>query len=91
MQLIDQVGPETDYLKPSPREQYISNVKKVTLEQRGPVRAVVKFEGTHKAVNGGREWLPFVVRLYFFADQEQVKMVHTIIYDGDMNKDFVRG
>lgn len=40
----------------------------VTLEQGGPVRAVVKIEGKH--AGEGRAWLPFVVRLYFYAGGE---------------------
>ncbi len=35
-------------------------------------------------------FLPFTVRLYFYAGSEQVKMVHTFIYNGDQNKDFIR-
>lgn len=35
------------------------------------------------------EWLPFTVRLYFFAGSEQVKMVHSFIYDGDQYHDFI--
>jgi hypothetical protein len=66
-------------------------VKKVTLEQSGPVRAVVKIEGVHKGVTSGREWLPFVVRLYFYAGESDVRMVHTIFFDGDQEKDFIRG
>jgi hypothetical protein len=72
-------------------EDFVSQVNQVTVEQSGPVRAVVKFEGRHKAVKGGREWLPFHVRLYFYAGQESVRMVHTIVFDGDEQKDFIRG
>ena len=91
LEAILQVGTETDYLNPSPRQAYLSLIKKVTIEQHGPVRAVVKFEGIQKAINGSREWLPFVVRLYFYAGLEPIKVVHTIMYDGDKDKDFVRG
>jgi hypothetical protein len=42
-------------------------------------------------VKSSREWLPFVVRLYFYAGQESVRMVHTVIYDGDESRDFIRG
>jgi hypothetical protein len=66
-------------------------VRKVTLEQPGPVRAAVKIEGVHKAESGTREWLPFVVRLYFYAGLEQVRLVHTIVFDGDDQKDFISG
>jgi hypothetical protein len=91
LECIDQNGPETDPLVLPTRDRYISEIKKVTVEQSGPVRAVVKFEGVHKQQNGSREWLPFVVRLYFYAGQEPIRLVHTIIYDGDMDKDFIRG
>ena len=37
-----------------------------------------------------REWLPFVVRLYFYGGSEQIKMVHSFVYDGDQKKDFIR-
>lgn len=66
-----------------------SSVKKVTLEQNGPMRTVVKIEGVHAALNGDREWLPFCVRLYFFAGIEKVKMVHTIVFDGNEQEDFI--
>lgn len=35
-------------------------------------------------------WLPFTVRLYFYAGSEQVKMVHTFTYDGEQSRDFIR-
>ncbi|HLL65325.1 MAG TPA: twin-arginine translocation signal domain-containing protein [Micromonosporaceae bacterium] len=72
-------------------EQFTSEVKKVTVEQRGPVRAVIKVEGMHRARHGSREWLPFTVRLYFYAGGESFRMVHTFIFDGQENKDFIRG
>jgi hypothetical protein len=71
--------------------EFVSNIKSSVLETSGPVRAVVKIEGVHKAVTGPREWLPFVVRLYFYAGQEQVRMIHSIVFDGDQEKDFIQG
>ena len=44
-----------------------------------------------KAAAGSREWLPFVVRLYFYAGSDNVRLVHTIVYNGDEQKDFIRG
>jgi hypothetical protein len=73
------------------RERYLSEVKRVTVEQQGPVRAVVKIEGTHRGTQSKREWLPFTVRLYFYSGQTSVRLVHTIVFDGDQDKDFVRG
>jgi len=69
--------------------EFTSSIKSATLEQSGPVRAVVKIEGVHQG--SAREWLPFTVRLYFYAGLEQVRLVHTIVFDGDDQKDFIRG
>jgi hypothetical protein len=72
-------------------EEFTSRIQRVTLEQSGPLRAVVKVEGRHRATGGGREWLPFVVRLYFQAGSAEVRLVHTFVFDGDDQKDFIKG
>ena len=66
-----------------------SLIKACNIERTNRVRTVVKVEGVH--TDGKREWLPFVVRLYFYQGSEQVKMVHTLLYDGDAEKDFISG
>ena len=71
-------------------EFFAGRIDDVSLEQNGPVRAVVRLAGKH-ASDAGRAWLPFVVRLYFYAGGDAVRMVHTIVYDGDEQKDFIRG
>ncbi len=71
-------------------EPFDGEISAVTLEQNGPVRAVVKIEGRH-ANNAGRTWLPFVVRLYFYAGAESVRVLHTVIFDGDEQTDFICG
>ena len=71
--------------------QFVSEITSATVEQTGPVRIVVKIEGKHKFLTGDREWLPFIVRLYFYAGSDSVRMVHTFIFDGDQEKDFIRG
>ncbi|HEY5328392.1 MAG TPA: twin-arginine translocation signal domain-containing protein [Acidobacteriaceae bacterium] len=88
---ILQHGPDGNADDARPREKFVSSVKKVTVEQSGPVRAVVKFEGVHKGVKSGREWLPFHVRLYFYTGEKSVRMVHTIFFDGDQETDFIHG
>jgi exo-rhamnogalacturonan lyase-like protein len=86
-----QSGPQTEAVDAPPRERFVSEVKSVTVEQSGPVRGVVKIEGMHKGETSGREWLPFTLRLYFYTGQTSVRVVHTITFDGDQEKDFVRG
>lgn len=88
---IVQKGPELNPWDSPEKQKFISKVQKVSIEQEGPVRAVVKLEGVHQAERMGEELLPFVVRLYFYADRTPVKMVHTLIYNGDQKKDFIRG
>ena len=72
-------------------EEFISRIKTVTLEQQGPIRAVVKIEGDHKSTSSDRAWLPFVVRLYFSAGEDSIRIVHTFIYDSDGQNDFIKG
>lgn len=88
---ILQDGPATDSADAPKRETFHSRIQHVTVEQSGPVRAVVRIEGVHQDGAAGREWLPFTVRLYFYAGDTSVKLVHTIIFDGDQEKDFIRG
>ena len=88
---ILQKGPANNPEDSPAREKFLSSVKKVTVEQSGPVRAVVKIEGMHRGTTSKREWLPFTVRLYFYSGQTDIRVVHTIVFDGDQEKDFVRG
>jgi hypothetical protein len=88
---ILQHGPSTDPELTVPRERFAGQVQHVTVEQSGPVRAVVKIEGVHLGAVSKREWLPFTIRLYFYAGQSSIRLVHSITFDGDQEKDFIRG
>jgi PcRGLX-like protein C-terminal alpha/alpha toroid domain/PcRGLX-like protein central beta sandwich domain/PcRGLX-like N-terminal RIFT barrel domain len=88
---ILQNGPSQEFGPQPSKEKFIGNIEKVTIEQNGPIRAVVKIEGKHVSKSGSRSWLPFIIRLYFYAGQQSIRMVHTIIYDGDQQKDFICG
>lgn len=68
---------------------FTGHIDAVTLEQSGPVRAIVKIEGRHASED--RDWLPFVLRFYFYSGSESVRVLHTIVFDGDENKDFISG
>jgi hypothetical protein len=76
-------------------ETYASQISKVTVEQSGPIRAVVRIEGTHATpaagANPARQWLPFTVRLYFTAGLSTARMVHSFVFDGNQSTDFIRG
>jgi hypothetical protein len=70
-------------------ENFESEISEVTVEQRGPVRAVVKLSGKHQSATRG--WLPFTLRLYCHAGGEAVRLMHSFVFDGDETKDFLRG
>jgi len=72
-------------------EDFSSQIDSAIVEQTGPVRVVVKITGKHKSLSSDRAFLPFVVRLYFYANVDSIRMVHTFIFDGDQEKDFVKG
>jgi hypothetical protein len=91
LECILQNAPDGDLLTLPAREAFSTNIKTVTVEQSGPVRAVVKLEGTHKSTKGAREWLPFTVRLYFYGGDTPIRLVTTTIFDGDQDKDFIKG
>jgi hypothetical protein len=59
----------------------------VTVEQKGPVRVVVKLEGVHEGAE--RTLLPFTLRLYAYAGSNHLRVMHSVVFDGDPAKDFV--
>ncbi|MFE7407559.1 Tat pathway signal sequence domain protein [Isoptericola sp. NPDC057559] len=84
-----QDSPDTDRGGALSFEAFSGTVREVTVEQSGPVRAVVKVEGVHR--KGRREWLPFVLRFALFAGSDGIRLVHTFFVDGDEDTDFVTG
>ncbi|MES2459222.1 MAG: hypothetical protein V4671_01475, partial [Armatimonadota bacterium] len=72
-------------------EHFVSQVDSAIVEQAGETRVVVKIGGRHRSESSDRLWLPFTVRLYFFAGIDTVRMVHSFVFDGDAEQDFIRG
>lgn len=68
---------------------YDGQLTSATLERAGRVRATVRLEGNHRSADG-RTWLPFTIRLYFYAGSEQIKLVHSFVYDGEQEEDFIQ-
>ncbi len=71
------------------RTEFTGRIDRVTVEQKGPLRAVVKLDGMHEGA--GRRWLPFSLRLYAYAGGDHLRIVHSFIFDGDPAKDFISG
>ncbi|GGF95290.1 exo-rhamnogalacturonan lyase family protein [Paenibacillus abyssi] len=72
-------------------ETFHSVILTAKVEQRGPLRTVIKMTGRHEIHGGGRQWLPFTLRLYFFAGQASIRVMHTFLYDGNPQQDFIKG
>lgn len=68
-------------------------VSSLVIEQRGRERCVVRAAGAHvlQETSGTANWLPFVVRLYFYRDSARVRVVHTVVVDADPAIDFPSG
>jgi hypothetical protein len=71
-------------------ETLIGQVQTVAVESAGPVSSVIKIEGSHHD-DSGNSFLPFVVRLYFSAGSDEIQVIHTFLFDGNEQKDFIRG
>ncbi|KAI1334518.1 hypothetical protein F5Y15DRAFT_429352 [Xylariaceae sp. FL0016] len=77
--------------------QFESKVNETTVDDDGPARTLITVRGTHQindtgsSTAGHADWLPFILRFYLYADSESIRVIHTLIYDGDTGKDFITG
>lgn len=91
-----QSEPYTETTRQVSFSDFQSEIRSVIVERKGNVSAVVKIEGVHVSSPSltGRDGvgllLPFVVRLYFYQGSREVKLVHSFVFDGDQNRDFIR-
>ncbi|MCD7806294.1 MAG: hypothetical protein LUH19_03025, partial [Lachnospiraceae bacterium] len=69
----------------------VGMISKVTVEDAGPLYWSFKLEGSHVLEPDAEHIIPFVVRLYFGLDSGQINITHTFLYDGDVNRDFLKG
>ena len=84
------VGGKASLVASTAEGQYQSVIKNVSVERAGNVRSVIKVDGVHQlAGKADREWLPFTVRLYFYAGSDRIRLVHSFIYNGDERRDMI--
>ncbi|KAL6709387.1 hypothetical protein ACN47E_001794 [Coniothyrium glycines] len=72
---------------------FSSSVTNVTVSEDNTARTLVTVQGVHTIEGEGAhaDWLPFTVRFYLYANSEAIRVIHTIVYDGDVKKDFLSG
>lgn len=72
------------------QKQYAGNITEVTVEESGSLQTIIKFTGNHR--NGsGEEKIPFIIRMKLNFNSEDIQFTHTFLYDGDENKDYLKG
>lgn len=72
-------------------ESYRGVVLEAEFEEEGPLQCVVRFRGIHRRIGGEREAMPFSIRMYLWAGSAQIRFVHTFFYDGDEQRDYLKG
>ena len=80
---VERAGKLTAYraaLEPSRRLQ---------VESLGPFRAVIAVRGAHGAADG-RMFGPYVLRFEVHAGSNALRLTHSVVFDGDPDRDFVR-
>ncbi|KAF2106892.1 hypothetical protein BDV96DRAFT_309826 [Lophiotrema nucula] len=74
---------------------FASKIYDTTISGDSSVRALVTIQGIHQLndTSGSDhvDWLPFTLRFYLYANSEAIRAIHTIIFDGDAEKDFISG
>ncbi|KAJ8120975.1 hypothetical protein O1611_g10223 [Lasiodiplodia mahajangana] len=73
-----------------------SKINTTTVDEDSSVRTLVTIRGDHRISGEGSTarhdpWIPFTVRFYLYADSDTVKIIHTLLFDGVADKDFVTG
>ncbi|KAK9797612.1 hypothetical protein SCARD494_03441 [Seiridium cardinale] len=70
-----------------------SEVEEATVSEDSLTRALVTVKGKHQVVSGGEHepWLQFTLRFYLYANSDAIRVVHTVIFDGDQETDFISG
>lgn len=72
---------------------YIGELTELVIEDDGPVRCIIKAVGSHVSSEpeNGEGLFRFTLRFYFYKDSKDIRIVHTYTYDGDSEKDFIKG
>jgi hypothetical protein len=76
--------------------QFESSINETTVDEGSSVRTVVTVRGDHRIISGSSTaahgpWLPFTVRFYLYVNSDTIRIVHTLLFDGEANKDFITG
>lgn len=69
---------------------YYGEIGTIEVERNTGLMTTVKVTGVHKNAEG-REYLPFIVRFTIYKNEYAAHITHTFFYNGDAEKDFIKG
>lgn len=73
------------------RINYTSLINKVSIEDSGDLKTVIKIEGIHQNFSQNTKILPFILRFILHKDTNYIQLMHTFLCDIDAKKDFIKG
>lgn len=71
-------------------KSYTGVIEQVQVEECGELMTVIRYEGCHVNREGVKK-IPFIIRMAVGAELEDIHFVHTFLYDGDENRDYLKG
>lgn len=70
---------------------FYGEITGMEVEEAGPLRALFRYEGTHKDPVSGEELIPFIIRMGVGIGSDSLSFTHTFLYDGEEKRDFLKG
>ncbi len=71
-------------------KSYRPRIKSVSIEEEGELQVILKYTGHHELENGEQK-IPFLIRMKIGLNSPRLDFVHTFLYDGDEDRDFLKG
>lgn len=71
-------------------KSYTSLIESVSVEETGALKTIIRYDGIHCSADGDKK-LPFIIRMEAGYNDPNLKFTHTFLYDGDEEKDFLKG
>lgn len=71
-------------------DRYQSRIDEIEIEEAGALQTTVKLSGIHVCDNN-EERFPFIIRMKIGYNDPKIDFVHTFLYDGDEDQDFLKG
>ena len=70
-------------------KEYSPKITEIAVEEEGELRVIIKYTGHHEL--SGEKKIPFIIRMLVGLNSSQLDFIHTFLYDGDEDRDFLKG